>query len=148
MSDFMEPVRGCAWLRGKSLLLLYSSMITLSTAGCASMSQDVDRYYRQMEFNYKEAQEKAKLQEASLQRQSSVLAAVGDVKKAQKAQKEIERLKAWEAKCAKEEKRFEKAAQWTEEHFHLEKPAIAGEPTSLRPANEGVSSQPLESPNP
>ncbi len=65
-----------------------------------------------------------------------------------RTQKEIERIKAWEAKCAKEEKRFEKAAEWTEEHFHLEKPAIAGEPTGLRPEDEGVSLQPSEIKNP
>jgi len=143
MSEIREPARAGAWARGLPLLF-----VMLSMAGCASMSEDVDLYYRQMEFNYKEAQERAKRQEASIERQSSVLAASGDVRKAQKAQKELERIKAWEAKCAKEEKRFEKAAKWTEERFHLEKPAIAGERTRLRPENEGVSSQPSEIKNP
>ncbi len=77
-----------------------------------------------------------------------MLAASGDVRKAQKTQKEIERIKAWEAKMAKEEKRFQKAAEWTEKHFHLEKPAIDGEPISSRPSDEGVSLQPSEIQNP
>jgi hypothetical protein len=143
MSESMELARGRSRARGLPLLF-----VMLSMAGCASMSQDVDLYYRLQAHNYKEAQERATKQAASLERQSSVLAASGDVRKAQKAQKEIERIKAWGAKMAEQEKRFEKAAEWTEEHFHLEKPAIAGEPTRLRPEDEGVSLQPSEIKNP
>jgi hypothetical protein len=97
-----------------------------------------------MAYNYKEAQERAKKQAVSLERQASVMAASGDANKLKRARREIERIKAFEAKCAKEEKRFEKAAQWTEEHFHLERPAIAGEPTPLQPEDERVSLQPSE----
>jgi ATPase subunit of ABC transporter with duplicated ATPase domains len=143
MSETMKAGRGCAGVLRLPLLLLMLSM-----AGCASVTEDVDKYYRQMEYNYKEAQDRAEKQTASLQRQSSVLAASGDVRKAQKTQKEIERIKAWEAKMAKEEKRFQKAAEWTEKHFHLEKPAIDGEPISARPPDEGVSLQPSEIKNP
>jgi len=143
MSETMEPARARAWARRLPLLFMMLSM-----AGCASMSQDVDLYYRQMAYNYKEAQEKGKMQAVSLERQSSVLAATGETNKLHRTQREIERIKAWEAKCAKQEKRFEKAAEWTEEHFHLEKPAIAGKPTGLRPEDEGVSLQPSETKNP
>jgi hypothetical protein len=143
MWEIIETTRGCVRARRLSLLFLMVSM-----GGCASVSQDVDLYYRQMAFNYKEAQERAKKQTASLERQSSVLAASGDTNKLHRNQKEIERIKAWEAKMAKQEKRFEKAAKWTEEHFHLEKPAIAGEPTGRRPEDEGLSLQPSEIKNP
>jgi hypothetical protein len=139
MSETMEQACGRAWARRLPLLFMMLSM-----AGCASMSQDVDLYYRQMAYNYKEAQERAKKQAVSLERQSSVMAATGETNKLHRTQKEIERIKAWEAKCAKEEKRFEKAAEWTEEHFHLEKPAIAGKSTGIRPEDEGVSLQPSE----
>jgi hypothetical protein len=139
MSEIMEPACGRVWALGSALLLMM-----LSTAGCASMTQDVDLYYRQMEFNYKEAQDRAKKQEVTLQRQASVMAASGDEHLMKRTQKEIDRIKAWEAKCAKEEKRFEKAAKWTEDHFHLDRPPIAGEKASLRPNNEGVSSPPSE----
>jgi ATPase subunit of ABC transporter with duplicated ATPase domains len=143
MSESMKAGRGRAGLPRLSLVLLMLSM-----AGCASVTQDVDKYYRQMEYNFKEAQDRAEKQTASLRRQSSVLAASGDTRKAQKAQKEIERIKAWEAKMAKEEKRFQKAAEWTEKHFNLEKPAIDGEPIAPRPQDEGVSLQPSEIKNP
>ena len=58
-------------------------------------------------YNFKEAQERAKKQVASLERQASMLAASGDTNKLHRTQKEIERIKAWEAKMAKEEKRFQ-----------------------------------------
>jgi hypothetical protein len=143
MSETKEPARGRAWTHRLPLLFLILSM-----AGCASMSQDVDLYYRQMAYNYKEAQERAKKQAVSLERQASVMAASGDTHQLKRTQRETKRIKAFEAKCAKEEKRFEKAAAWTEEHFHLERPAIAGEPTPLRPEDEGVSLQPSEIKNP
>jgi hypothetical protein len=143
MSEIMEPACGRAWVCGVPLLVMMFSM-----AGCASMSQDVDLYYRQMEFNYKEAQERAKKQEVALQRQASVMAASGDEHQLKRTQKELDRIKAWEAKCAKEEKRFEKAAKWTEDHFHMERPPIAGEKAGPRPDDEGVSSPASEIKNP
>jgi hypothetical protein len=139
MFEVMEPARGRAWARRLPVLFMIFSM-----AGCASLTQDVDLYYRQMEFNYREAQERAKKQEVTLQRQASVMASSGDEHMMKRTQKEIDRIKAWEAKCAKEEKRFEKAAKWTEDHFHLERPPIAGEKASPRPNDEGVSSPPSE----
>jgi hypothetical protein len=143
MSETMKQPCGRAWVRGLPLLIMMLSM-----AGCASMSQDVDLYYRQMAYNYKEAQERAKKQAVSLERQAGVMAASGDTHQLKRTQREIERIKAFEAKCAKEEKRFQKAAEWTEEHFHLQKPAVAGEPTPLRPEDEGISLQPSETKDP
>jgi hypothetical protein len=110
------------------------SVLALSPAGCMSMSQDVDAYYRQMAFNYKEAQEKAKMDAVTLENETKVLATTGDFSNLKKAQRRLGRVKAWEEKCEKEAKRFEKAAEWTEAHFHLEKPKIPGAP----PRSEAV----------
>jgi hypothetical protein len=93
-----------------------------------SMSKDVDAYYRQMAFNYKEAQEKAKMDAVTLENQTKVLATTSDFSNLKKAQRQLSRIKAWEEKCEKEALRFEKAAEWTEAHFHLEKPKISGTP--------------------
>jgi hypothetical protein len=106
-------------------------MAVPSFAGCASVSQDVDAYYRQMAYNYNEAREKAKMDALSLESQSKVLATTGDFGKYRKSQRELERIKAWEAKCEKQANRFKKAAEWTEEHFHVARPPIPDGPTSL-----------------
>ena len=105
------------------------SVLALIPAGCMSMSQDVDAYYRQMAFNYKEAQEKAKMDTVTLENETKVLATTGDFSNLKKTQRRLDRVKAWEEKCEKEAKRFEKAAEWTEAHFHLEKPKIPGAPS-------------------
>ena len=103
-------------------------MLASSLAGCASVSQDVDAYYRQMAFNYKEAEEKAKMDAVTLENETKVLATTGDFSKLKAAQRRLNRVKDWEEKCEKEAKRFEKAAEWTEAHFHLEKPQIPDKP--------------------
>ncbi len=92
------------------------------------MSQDVDAYYRQMAYNYKEAEEKAKMDAVTLENETKVLATTGDFSNLKRAQRQLSRIKAWEEKCEKEAKRFEKAAEWTEAHFHLEKPKIPDKP--------------------
>jgi len=97
-------------------------------SGCASVSQDVDAYYRQMAYNYKEAEEKAKTDVVTLENESKVLATTGDFHKLKRAQRKLSRIKAWEEKCENEAKRFEKAAEWTEAHFHLAKPPIPDRP--------------------
>jgi hypothetical protein len=97
-------------------------------AGCATVSSDVDAYYRQMAYNYKEAQEKAKMDITSLQNESKVLAVTGDMHKLKRAQRRLSKIKAWEEKCGTEATRFEKAAEWTEAHFHLPKPPIPDKP--------------------
>jgi hypothetical protein len=99
--------------------------------GCASFSQDVDAYYRQMAYNYREAREKAKVEEVKLERASSALAATGQGGKSRRAHRELERVKSWEEKCGKQAMRFQKAAEWTEAHFHLKRPDIPdGPPTA------------------
>ncbi len=141
MSEFMAG-RVRRWPQMMLGLVVMSSL-----AGCASMTQDVDAYYRQMEYNYKEAQDRAKHQVESLERQTSMLAATGDQNKLKRTQREIDRIKAWEAKCAKQEERFQKAAEWTEKRFHLEKAKIEGEkrgaPTIATPAEDSLAPPPL-----
>jgi hypothetical protein len=107
------------------------AVLALSPAGCMSMSQDVDAYYRQMEFNYKEAEEKAKMDAVKLENETKVLATTGDFSNLKKAQRRLGRVKAWEEKCEKEAKRFEKAAEWTEAHFHLKKPDMPDKPPGV-----------------
>jgi hypothetical protein len=121
MSESQGMAEPRSWARW---VLCGLSVLALSPAGCTSMSQDVDAYYRQMAFNYKEAQEKAKMDAVSLENETKVLATTGDFSNLKKAQRRLGRIKAWEEKCEKEAKRFEKAAEWTEAHFHLEKPRI------------------------
>jgi hypothetical protein len=102
--------------------------MAMSMAGCASMTEDVDAYYRQMAYNYKEAEEKAKMDELSLENQTKALAATGDFKRQKRTQRELDRVKKWEEKCEKQAGRFEKAAEWTEARFHLTRPAIPDGP--------------------
>jgi hypothetical protein len=125
MSETLKPTGSRSWPRW---VLSGLSVLALSPAGCMSMSQDVDAYYRQMAFNYKEAQEKAKMDSVTLENETKVLATTGDFSNLKKAQRRLGRIKAWEEKCEREAKRFEKAAEWTEAHFHLEKPKFPGAP--------------------
>src|SRR5262245_27933858 len=104
--------------------------------GCASVSQDVDAYYRQMAYNYKEAQDNARLKEVTLESEAKVLAATGDFKRYRKNQRELGRVKSWEARCEKESARFKKAAEWTESHFHVARPPIPDGPSSVAPATD------------
>jgi hypothetical protein len=116
-------------------------------AGCAAMSQDVDAYYRQMAINYHEAAENAKLDEVSAENQLRVLGATGDQQHYVKMQRKLERLRAWEEKCTKEEKRFAKAADWMESHFDIKKPKLAskaGDESAVRDGPIGYDSKPTE----
>jgi hypothetical protein len=125
MSENSRPAGSRSW---GWWVLSGLSVLALSPAGCMSMSKDVDAYYRQMAFNYKEAQEKAKMDAVTLENQTKVLATTSDFSNLKKAQRQLSRIKAWEEKCEKEAMRFEKAAEWTEAHFHLEKPKIQSTP--------------------
>jgi hypothetical protein len=89
--------------------------------GCAAITQDVDAYYRQMAVNYKEAIERAKIEELSLENQSRVFAVTGDDKQHRRARRELDRVRSWEEHCAREQQRFEKAAKWMESHFDSRK---------------------------
>ena len=99
------------------------------------------QYYRQMAYNYKEAEEKARMDAVTLENETKVLATTGDFSKLKKAQRRLSRVKAWEEKCEKEAKRFEKAAEWTEAHFHLEKPKIPDKPPGTEPLEDTTVSQ-------
>ena len=85
--------------------------IAVWLAGCAAMSQDVDRYYRQMAHNYQEAEAKAKADAEVLEGKSRVVVQAGDLHTYGKVEKELARLKDWQAHCAKQRERFEKAAE-------------------------------------
>ncbi len=108
-------------------------------AGCASTTQSVDSYYRQMAYNWREAGEKAKMDEQSLDGQQKVLAATGDFRQHKRVTREIEHVKAFEEKCDKQAARFQKAAEWTEAHFHVTRPPIAdGPPDAGKSADQAV----------
>jgi hypothetical protein len=135
MAETLEPAGSPSWARWGLLAL---SILALAPAGCTAVSQDVDAYYRQMAFNYKEAQEKAKNDVITLENEAKVLATTSDFSKLKKTQRRLTRVKDWEEKCEKESKRFEKAAEWTEAHFHLEKPKISDQPPGTE-APEDIS---------
>jgi hypothetical protein len=124
MSNVVKQARqrACVGLRFAGPVAL-----VLAAAGCASVAQDVDAYYRQMAVNYQEARDKAKMDVTTLENESKVLAVTGDTHKLKRAQRQLSRVQAWEEKCDKESVRFEKAAEWTEAHFHLPKPARPAE---------------------
>jgi hypothetical protein len=128
MSHTLHPRNPRAWMLPRLLGLLLAAPCL---AGCASVSQDVDAYYRQMAYNYNEAKEKAKLDALSLESQSKALAVTGDSGKYRSTQRELDRVKAWETKCEKQANRFKKAAEWTEGHFHVARPPIPDGPPGL-----------------
>jgi hypothetical protein len=134
MSKTIGPRHPRVRARMAGLLMLAAGM-----PGCASFSQDVDAYYRQMAYNYKEAEEKAKAEEVQLERMSSALASTGQTGKSRRTHRELERVKSWEEKCEKQAIRFQKAAEWTEAHFHLKRPDIPdGPPTAESNEDQAV----------
>jgi hypothetical protein len=105
-----------------ALRTLVFAMLLPALQGCVSAAKDVRDYYREMAYNYHAAQEKAKMDALTLEGESKLLAKNGDFQRLKRTQRELDRIKAWEAKCAKQEERFEKAAIWTEERYHLDRP--------------------------
>jgi hypothetical protein len=63
--------------------------------------------------NDKEAEEKAKLDAVTLERQSGSLLQGGELHKYNRTQKELAKIKNWQEYCARQHERFEKAAQKT-----------------------------------
>lgn len=108
------------------------SLLGLTLCGCAAMTKDVDAYYRQMAINYKEALDDARLEEKSLEKKSRVYAVTKDEKQYRKTQRELDRVRTWEERCAREQERFAKAAKWMESHFDLNR---KGNPESAEPAD-------------
>ena len=87
MSETLGPTgsHSRARLNVLGLVVLASSL-----AGCASVSQDVDAYYRQMAYNYKEAEEKARMEAITLENETKVLATTGDFSKLKASSAELE----------------------------------------------------------
>jgi hypothetical protein len=111
----------------------------LGMAGCASVAEDVDAYYRQMAYNWRESGEKAKVDEVAINSQTQAYAATGEFHRLKRAKRELERVKEWEAKCEKQAGRFEKAAEWTEARFHLARPPIPDGPAgTLKSEDDAV----------
>ncbi len=106
-------------------------LTALGMAGCASMAEDVDAYYRQMAYNWRESGEKARVDEVTLNSESNAYAATGEFHRLKRTKRELERVKVWEDKCEKQANRFEKAAEWTEARFHLTRPPIPDAPASM-----------------
>ena len=104
--------------------------MTACLSGCASITQDVHRYYRQMAINYKEAEDKAKMDAMTLEGESRSLLQAGDLHGYNKAQKELARIKNWQANCARQRERFEKAAQKLEGPADPKKAADPGNGTA------------------
>ncbi len=115
----------------------------ISLSGCASYSQSVDAYYRQMASNYADALKEAKIREIAVEKQAKVLAATGD-SRYHKYERELKSLRKWQEHCAREQQRFEKAATWMEAHLVREK-KDAGKPSELdeTPARD-LSEGPLQ----
>jgi hypothetical protein len=142
----MPETRDRTGLRAR-IRLLAPLFLGPCLAGCATVAQDVDAYYRQMAVNFREAHDKAKLEETSLENVSRMLLATGDTASYRKTQRRLERTRSWESHCAKEEERFQKAAAWMESHFALEKsaPAKAASSHSDEPET-GPSTSPESAP--
>ncbi len=85
--------------------------VTVGLSGCGAMKQDVHRYYRQMATNYQEAEEKAKFEAITLEADSRGALQAGNLQKYNRTQKDLDRVKNWEARCASQRQRFEKAAR-------------------------------------
>jgi hypothetical protein len=85
------------------------------------MSRDVHQYYRQMAINYKEAEEKAKLDLLTREGEANLLLKAGDVHKYNRAQREVARLKDWQSHCARQRERFEQAADKMEQSGDAQK---------------------------
>jgi hypothetical protein len=125
--------------RSLGLLILGSGL-----AGCAAVSQDVRDYYRQMAYNYKAAQDKAKIEEGSLENVSRMLLATGDTANYRKTQRRLERVRSWEGRCAKQEERFDKAAAWMEAHFDVKTSGPGTKAPSRRPDEAGGEPGPAD----
>ena len=93
------------------LCWLSLSAMTLLSAACTAVTQDVHRYYRQMEQNYKEAERKANFDAMTIEGESRSLLQAGDFRKYNGTQRELARLRNWQAHCASQSERFAKAAE-------------------------------------
>jgi len=130
-SKLLKPGPAIAVLCWLSL----SAMTLLSTA-CTAVTQDVHRYYRQMEQNYKEAERKANFDAMTLEGESRSLLQAGDFRKYNGTQRELARLRNWQAHCTSQSERFAKAAEKLEP------------PTEKRESPKEKPESPTEKPEP
>ena len=98
------------WMRPRWLSLV---ILSFCLSGCAAMIQDVHLYYQQMAVNYKEAEEKAKLEASRLEAESAALLQAGELHKYKRSQRELARIKNWQENCVRQHERFLKAADNT-----------------------------------
>jgi hypothetical protein len=134
-------------LKTRSVPRILAFLVVVPTLpGCASAARDVRDYYREMAYNYRAAQEKAKMDALTLEGETKMLAQTGEIHKLRRTQRELDRLKAWESKCAKQEERFEKAAVWTEEHYHLGQQPATGKPARDRDEEKAATTEPAAMP--
>ena len=109
-------------------------IVTACLTGCASISQDVHRYYTQMAHNYREAEAKAKMDAMTLEGESRSLLQAGEVHKYNRTQKELARIKDWQTYCARQQERFEAAAKKMEEPADPKKvPDQGTQPSAVTP---------------
>lgn len=99
---------------GTVSLALAMVVNAVAISGCGAVKEDVHQYYQQMARNYHDAQEKAKQDAISLNSQSRGYLETGDVNKYNRARKQLARIRDWEARCAYQQERFEKAARMLE----------------------------------
>jgi len=126
--------------------ILWFLVLVPALPGCVSAAKDVRDYYREMAYNYRAAQEKAKMDALTLEGETKFLAKNGDFQRLRRTQRELDRIKAWEAKCAKQEERFEKAAQWTEAHYHLDQQPAKAKPVAGRDEEKAAAAEPAALP--
>ena len=93
---------------------LRASLLALAVfaplGGCTAISRDVQKYYQQMAVNFKDAEEKAKVDIMTLEHKSVSYLQRNDSYHYNQARKEITKLKDWQAHCARQRERFEQAA--------------------------------------
>jgi len=127
-------------------LVLVFLVLVPTVPGCVSAAKDVRDYYREMAYNYHAATEKAKMDALTLEGEKKMLAQNGDFQKLRRTQRKLDRIEAWGAKCAKQEERFEKAAHWTEEHYHLDRQPAKGKPAADRLEEQAAPTEPAPLP--
>ncbi len=134
-------------LKTKPFLRVFLFLVLVPTLpGCVSAAKDVRDYYREMAYNYRAAEEKAKMDALTLEGETKMLAKNGDFQRLRRTKRELDRIKAWEAKCSKQEERFEKAARWTEEHYHLDQQPAKAKPGAVRDEEKAAGTEPAALP--
>jgi hypothetical protein len=114
--------------------------------GCTSVAKDVRDYYREMAYNYHAEKERAKMDVLTLEGEKKMLAQNGDFRRVRQTQRKLDRIEAWGVKCGKQEDRFEKAAQWTEEHYHLDSQPAKGKAAAARTEEQASPAEPAPLP--